>query len=187
MVIMTPAVTMLEAARISFSINEYDRHLSNDGDLRDFGQEAAEALGLSAHEVLQDTCCRQRVRRIDRRRSPGELPIVDEAGRSGCGRQEGINVSAVGRRTVIGICRRRHQPSSANGVSSERSSTSRPTCSTRSTSAEGAEDLISGWHPPTSPKCSTPRSLRSQHDRSARWVTHQSFNSRHAGTRCRCE
>ena len=53
MVIMTPAVTMLEAARISFSINEYDRHLSNDGDLRDFGQEAAEALGLSAHEVFK--------------------------------------------------------------------------------------------------------------------------------------
>jgi Cys-tRNA(Pro)/Cys-tRNA(Cys) deacylase len=53
MVIMTPALTMLEAARISFNVSEYDRHLSGDGDLRDFGREAAEALGLSADEVFK--------------------------------------------------------------------------------------------------------------------------------------
>ena len=53
MVTVTPALTMLEAARISFSVSEYDRHMSGDGDLRDFGREAAEALGLSADEVFK--------------------------------------------------------------------------------------------------------------------------------------
>lgn len=53
MVTVTPALTMLEAARISFSISEYDRHMSGDGDLRDFGREAAEALGLSVDEVFK--------------------------------------------------------------------------------------------------------------------------------------
>jgi len=53
MVTVTPALTMLEAARIPFSVSEYDRHMSGDGDLRDFGREAAEALGLSADEVFK--------------------------------------------------------------------------------------------------------------------------------------
>ncbi len=44
---------MLEAAEISFTISEYDRHLSGDGELRDFGREAAEALGLSTDEVFK--------------------------------------------------------------------------------------------------------------------------------------
>lgn len=53
MVFVTPAVTMLEAAGVSFDVNEYDRHLSGDGELRDFGREAAEALGLSTGEVFK--------------------------------------------------------------------------------------------------------------------------------------
>jgi len=53
MVIVTPALTMLETARIPFNVSEYDRHLSGDGDLRDFGREAVEALGLSADEVFK--------------------------------------------------------------------------------------------------------------------------------------
>ncbi len=44
---------MLEAAGIAFEVNEYDRHLSGDGDLRDFGREAAEALGLSTDVVFK--------------------------------------------------------------------------------------------------------------------------------------
>lgn len=44
---------MLEAAGISFAVSEYDRHLSGDGELRDFGREAAEALGLSTDEVFK--------------------------------------------------------------------------------------------------------------------------------------
>jgi Cys-tRNA(Pro)/Cys-tRNA(Cys) deacylase len=51
--IVTPAVKMLETAGISFGISEYDRHLSGDGELRDFGREAAEALGLSTEEVFK--------------------------------------------------------------------------------------------------------------------------------------
>ena len=53
MVNVTPAVTMLEAAGISFELSEYERHLSGDGELRDFGLEAAEALGLSTDEVFK--------------------------------------------------------------------------------------------------------------------------------------
>jgi Cys-tRNA(Pro)/Cys-tRNA(Cys) deacylase len=53
MVFVTPAVKMLEAAGISFRVSEYERHLSGDGELRDFGREAAEALGLSADEVFK--------------------------------------------------------------------------------------------------------------------------------------
>jgi Cys-tRNA(Pro)/Cys-tRNA(Cys) deacylase len=46
---MTPAVRTLEAARIEFSIHEYDR-----GDeLKDFGREAAEALGLPDDQVFK--------------------------------------------------------------------------------------------------------------------------------------
>ena len=44
---------MLEAAGIDFTVSEYDRHLSGDGELRDFGREAAEALGLSTDEVFK--------------------------------------------------------------------------------------------------------------------------------------
>lgn len=53
MVVVTPAVKMLEAAGIDFELSEYDRHLSGDGELRDFGLEAAEALGLSTDEVFK--------------------------------------------------------------------------------------------------------------------------------------
>ncbi|HSL73253.1 MAG TPA: Cys-tRNA(Pro) deacylase [Ilumatobacteraceae bacterium] len=46
---MTPAVLALEAAGIAFSIHEYER-----GDeLRDFGQEAADALGLDPDQVFK--------------------------------------------------------------------------------------------------------------------------------------
>lgn len=44
---------MLESARVEHAISEYDRHLSGDGELRDFGKEAAEALGLSDDEVFK--------------------------------------------------------------------------------------------------------------------------------------
>ena len=44
---------MLESAGVDHVISEYDRHLSGDGDLRDFGKEAAEALGLSDDEVFK--------------------------------------------------------------------------------------------------------------------------------------
>lgn len=44
---------MLESAGVSFQLSEYERHLSGDGELRDFGREAAEALGLSADEVFK--------------------------------------------------------------------------------------------------------------------------------------
>ena len=44
---------MLESAGIGHAICEYDRHLSGDGELREFGKEAAEALGLSADEVFK--------------------------------------------------------------------------------------------------------------------------------------
>lgn len=50
---MTPAVNALEAAGIAYEISEYERHLSGDGDLRDFGREAAEALGLSPDQVFK--------------------------------------------------------------------------------------------------------------------------------------
>jgi Cys-tRNA(Pro)/Cys-tRNA(Cys) deacylase len=53
MVGVTPAVKMLRAAGINFELSEYDRHLSGDGELRDFGLEAAEALGLSTDEVFK--------------------------------------------------------------------------------------------------------------------------------------
>jgi len=53
MVNVTPAVTMLETAGIVYVASEYDRHLSGDGELRDFGLEAAEALGLSTDEVFK--------------------------------------------------------------------------------------------------------------------------------------
>jgi Cys-tRNA(Pro)/Cys-tRNA(Cys) deacylase len=53
MVDVTPAVKLLEAAGIGFVLSEYDRHLSGDGELRDFGLEAAEALGLSTGEVFK--------------------------------------------------------------------------------------------------------------------------------------
>lgn len=44
---------MLEAAGVDFELSEYDRHLSGEGELRDFGREAAEALGLSTDEVFK--------------------------------------------------------------------------------------------------------------------------------------
>ena len=44
---------MLEIAGVKHAISEYDRHLSGDGALRDFGREAAEALGLSDDEVFK--------------------------------------------------------------------------------------------------------------------------------------
>lgn len=51
--VVTPAVTTLEAAGVEFTIAEYERHLSGDGELRDFGREAAEALGLTLDEVFK--------------------------------------------------------------------------------------------------------------------------------------
>lgn len=46
---MTPAVLALSAAGIAHTVHEYDRN----EDLRDFGREAAEALGLDADEVFK--------------------------------------------------------------------------------------------------------------------------------------
>lgn len=46
---MTPAVVTLEAAGIDFTIHEYERG----DDLRDFGREAAEALGLDHDQVFK--------------------------------------------------------------------------------------------------------------------------------------
>jgi Cys-tRNA(Pro)/Cys-tRNA(Cys) deacylase len=46
---MTPAVRTLEAAGIDFTIHEYDRG----DDLKDFGREAAEALGLPYDQVFK--------------------------------------------------------------------------------------------------------------------------------------
>jgi Cys-tRNA(Pro)/Cys-tRNA(Cys) deacylase len=46
---MTPAVRLLEAAGVEFSLHEYDRG----GDLHDFGREAANALGLPADQVFK--------------------------------------------------------------------------------------------------------------------------------------
>jgi Cys-tRNA(Pro)/Cys-tRNA(Cys) deacylase len=46
---MTPAVRTLEAAGIEFSIHEYDRG----DDLKNFGREAAEALGLPDDQVFK--------------------------------------------------------------------------------------------------------------------------------------
>jgi len=46
---MTPAVRTLEAAGVEFSIHEYDRG----DDLKDFGREAAEALGLPYDQVFK--------------------------------------------------------------------------------------------------------------------------------------
>lgn len=46
---MTPAILMLEAAGVAFGVHEYER-----GDeLRDFGREAAEQLGLDADQVFK--------------------------------------------------------------------------------------------------------------------------------------
>ncbi|MGA9277959.1 Cys-tRNA(Pro) deacylase [Ilumatobacter sp.] len=46
---MTPAIVLLEREGVSFSAHEYDR-----GDeLRDFGREAAEALGLPEDQVFK--------------------------------------------------------------------------------------------------------------------------------------
>lgn len=50
---VTPAVEVLRAAGIPFEVHEYERHLSGAGELRDFGREAAEALGLSLDEVFK--------------------------------------------------------------------------------------------------------------------------------------
>jgi len=46
---MTPAVLTLEAASIEFTIHEYERG----DDLRDFGREAADALGLDPDQVFK--------------------------------------------------------------------------------------------------------------------------------------
>jgi Cys-tRNA(Pro)/Cys-tRNA(Cys) deacylase len=46
---VTPAVLALEAAGIAHSVHEYDRG----DDLRDFGREAAEALGLPFDQVFK--------------------------------------------------------------------------------------------------------------------------------------
>ena len=46
---MTPAIRVLTEAGIHFRIGEYERG----EELRDFGREAAEALGLSADEVFK--------------------------------------------------------------------------------------------------------------------------------------
>lgn len=46
---MTPAVLALEAASIPFTIHEYERG----DDLRDFGREAADALGLDPDQVFK--------------------------------------------------------------------------------------------------------------------------------------
>ncbi len=46
---VTPAVVTLEAAGIDFTIHEYERG----DDLRDFGREAAEALGLDHDQVFK--------------------------------------------------------------------------------------------------------------------------------------
>jgi Cys-tRNA(Pro)/Cys-tRNA(Cys) deacylase len=46
---MTPAVRTLEAAGVEFSIHEYDRG----DDLKNFGREAAEALGLPYDQVFK--------------------------------------------------------------------------------------------------------------------------------------
>ncbi len=50
---MTPAVKVLDDADVDYVICEYERHLSGNGELRDFGREAAEALGLSTDEVFK--------------------------------------------------------------------------------------------------------------------------------------
>lgn len=47
---MTPAIRALEQAGIAFELAEYER---GDGELRDFGREAAEQLGLPADEVFK--------------------------------------------------------------------------------------------------------------------------------------
>jgi Cys-tRNA(Pro)/Cys-tRNA(Cys) deacylase len=44
---------MLEAAGVDFVVHEYERHISGDGELRDFGREAADSLGLTEHEVFK--------------------------------------------------------------------------------------------------------------------------------------
>ena len=46
---MTPAVVLLEKQGIAFGLHEYDRG----DDLRDFGREAAEALGLDFNQVFK--------------------------------------------------------------------------------------------------------------------------------------
>jgi Cys-tRNA(Pro)/Cys-tRNA(Cys) deacylase len=46
---VTPAVLALEAAGIVFTVHEYDRG----DDLRDFGREAADALGLDHDQVFK--------------------------------------------------------------------------------------------------------------------------------------
>lgn len=46
---VTPAIRALEAAGIAFEIGEYERS----GELRDFGLEAADALGLTHDEVFK--------------------------------------------------------------------------------------------------------------------------------------
>jgi len=46
---MTPAVRALEAASIDFTVHEYERG----DDLRDFGREAAAALGLDPDQVFK--------------------------------------------------------------------------------------------------------------------------------------
>jgi len=47
--VVTPAVVALEHAGITFTIHEYDRG----DDLRDFGREAADALGLDHDQVFK--------------------------------------------------------------------------------------------------------------------------------------
>lgn len=51
--VVTPAVKVLEAAGVDFAVHEYERHISGDGERRDFGREAADALGLSDDEVFK--------------------------------------------------------------------------------------------------------------------------------------
>ena len=46
---MTPAIRVLEAAGVEFRVLEYERGES----LRDFGREAAEALGLDHDQVFK--------------------------------------------------------------------------------------------------------------------------------------
>ena len=50
---MTPAVSALEAAGIWFAVHPYERADERDGDQRDFGREAADALGLDHDRVFK--------------------------------------------------------------------------------------------------------------------------------------
>lgn len=68
---MTPAVRALEVAEVAFALHAYE----HDGSLRDFGREAAEALGLEPERVFKTI-----VVDVDGHEAVAVVPVTSKVG-----------------------------------------------------------------------------------------------------------